>query len=196
MRWYFLIFGICNLVALGVAFLLSLHVLEEYFSYFTVLSNILITVVFLYFGLTKTKNPLQSKFIKLFYGPAVLYMTITGIVYWTILHGGKQLTTDVEWITLVLHGLMPLAVILGWVLRPYKKYTLESIGFWLVFPVIFVCYTLLHGPFIHWYPYPFLDPLVVGYKGVVLWSCGILGGSFVVSLGLLQFTRISRFKLR
>lgn len=196
MRWYFLFFGIINFIALITAFALSLNVLVEYFSYFTILSNILITVVFFFVGFSSAKNVLQQKFIKLFYGPAVLYMTITGIVYWTILHGGKQLTTDVEWITLVLHGLMPLAVIFGWILLPYKKYSMESVGFWLVFPVLFVCYTLLHGPLIHWYPYPFLNPLVVGYKGVVLWSLGILGGSFVVSLGLLQIAKVSNFKLR
>ena len=180
MRWYFLFLGLVNFVALGVAFVLSLHVLWEYFSYFTVLSNICITVVFLYIGFAGLKKSKKSSFIRVFYGPSVLYLCMTGIVYWTILHGGKQLTTDVEWITLVLHGLMPIGVVVGWVLFSIKNYTWKNVFSWLSFPLLFVVYTLLHGPFVQWYPYPFLNPTLVGYRGVGEWTAGILAGAFLV----------------
>ncbi|HSD98145.1 MAG TPA: Pr6Pr family membrane protein [Patescibacteria group bacterium] len=190
MRWYFVFFGLVNFIALFVAFILSLNVIADYFSYFTVLSNILVTGIFLTIGLFGFKKMKKSRFISIFYGASVLYMGITGIVYWTILHGGKQLTTDVEWITLVLHGLMPIAVVVGWILIS-KHYTWKHILSWLLFPFFFVIYTLIRGFFVHWYPYPFLNPSLVGYEGVVIWTFGILTGSFFVGLFLLLLGKVS-----
>jgi hypothetical protein len=52
----------------------------------------------------------------------------------------------------------------------------------LVFPVAWILYTLVRGPLVTnpvtkdpwWYPYPFLDPhLVGGYGGVALYVVGI-----------------------
>lgn len=194
MRWYFLLFGLINLLALGVALLLSLTVIVDYFSYFTILSNILITVVFLTLGASPLKTLKKNMFIQNCYGPAVLYMCITGIVYWTILHGGKQLTTDVEWITLVLHGLMPIAVVVGWVVFPIKTYTWKSVAMWLIFPLTFVVYTLFRGVFVHWYPYPFLNPTIVGYRGVGEWTLGILVGAFLVGNTLLFLAKLNKSK--
>src|SRR5579872_813265 len=189
MRWYFFVFGCINLLALGIAFALSLSVVVEYFSYFTVLSNILITAVFLSIGFLGPKRAGKEKVIQALYGPAVLYMGITGIVYWTILHGGKQLTTDVEWITLVLHGLMPIMVTIAWLFfKPFFKYSWQHVAYWLLFPLLFVGYTLLRGPSAHWYPYPFLNPLLVGYTGVMVWTGGILAGGFVLGFLLIQLS--------
>lgn len=188
MRWYFLLFGLINFLALGVAFALSLQVVIEYFSYFTVLSNILLTIVFLSIGLGKANA--KSTLVKTLYGPAVLYMSITGVVYWTILHGGKQLTTDVEWITLILHGLMPIAVVIAWLFfRPVVQYSWKQVLIWLLFPLLFVVYTLLRGSFAHWYPYPFLNPTLVGYQGVLLWTIGIEAGGFVIGSFLIFLSK-------
>ncbi len=191
MRKYFLIFGLINFIALLVAFLLSLNVIIEYFSYFTVLSNILITAVFIYIGITPDKKNKKSHLFHKVYGPAVLYMCITGIVYWTILHGGKQLTTDVEWITLVLHGFMPIAVVIGWIIFPPRpNYSWKVVFTWLIFPSIFVIYTLTRGLFVNWYPYPFLNPNIGGYNGVAIWTIGILTGAFIVGQILRWISKI------
>ena len=180
MRWYFLLLGLVNFVALGVALILSLTVLGEYFSYFTVQSNILVTAVFLTIGLSNPKTVRKNKFLQWCYAPAVLYMCITGIVYWTILHGGRVLTTDVEWITLVLHGIMPIAAVVGWFLYAGKRYSWKNVFVWLVYPLVFVMYTLSRGQYVDWYPYPFLNPTLIGYTGVAAWTVGIITGAFLV----------------
>lgn len=183
-RFYFLFFGLLNTVALVTAFLDSLHVIVTYFSYFTVLSNILATILFLSVGIFNLK---KNKVITLLHGPATLYMSITGIVFWTILHGGHALTISYEWIDLVLHGVMPIAVFVGWLLYPpFKRIPFESAIKWLAFPLLFVFYTLIRGPIVHWYPYPFLNPaLVGGYWGVFLYVLGILLGSWFLAIFLI-----------
>ncbi len=159
-RLYFLFFGILDTAALTAAFLLSLNVIVIFFSYFTVLSNITISAIFLYFGFSGVRK--TSKTLDWIYGAAVLYMTITGIIYWSILVNAHSLALD-PWVNLTLHGVMPIASFLGWVLFPSgKKLEYKIVLQWLVFPVIFSAYTLIRGPFVHWYPYPFLNPVTSG----------------------------------
>jgi hypothetical protein len=45
----------------------------------------------------------------------------------------------------------------------------------LIFPIVFVIYTEVRGPFAQWYPYFFLDPQKVGGVGIlVLWIIGLM----------------------
>jgi hypothetical protein len=44
----------------------------------------------------------------------------------------------------------------------------------LIFPVLYLVYVLVRGNSIGWYPYPFLNPaLVGGYGGVAAYAAGI-----------------------
>ena len=193
LKIYFLCFGLLDAVALSVAFYYSLSVIGTFFSYFTVLSNIFITIVFLFLGLYKKKK--IPKLIIALYPPAVLYMTITGIVFWTILRNNHHLET-IMWINLVLHAAMPIAVFIGWVLFSPRKYIPFKTAFaWLIFPLFFVFYTLVRGPIVNWYPYPFLNPKIIGgYEGVFLYVLGILAGSFVVSLFIISISNAKNKK--
>ena len=81
---------------------------------------------------------------------------------------------------------MPVALLLDWVCAP-PKYRLELRWrlLWLVFPLLFLIYTLLRGASVDWYPYPFLDPSRVGgYAGVAAYSVVILA-VFVMFAALL-----------
>ncbi len=180
-RIYFLAFGTLDLIALVVAFIYSLKVIDIYFSYFTVLSNILATFVFLIYGFG-----FKSKLVNRLYGPSVLYMSITGVVFWTILRN-HHLVASVPWITIVMHGVMPIVVFLSWVFSSTKlKLVYKDAFIWQVFPLFFVVYTLIRGPFVHWYPYFFLNPgRVGGYLGVSKYVIFILVGSYLLSLALI-----------
>jgi hypothetical protein len=119
------------------------------------------------------------------FAPAVLYMTITGIVFWTILRNNHLQT--VPWINIVLHGIMPIAAVTAWIVFTEKRtIPLRITILWLLFPVFFVCYTLIRGPFAHWYPYPFLNPETTGgYMKVAISSILILAGGWLLSLSML-----------
>ncbi len=189
-RLYHLLFGVFNLIALLTAFYLSRNFIVDYFSYFTILSNILATTVFLYFGFGEQKTVANSKLLAMVYPPSVLYMMITGIVFWILLHGGHALPTTTQWITLELHGVMPVAVLVGWLLfPPAKRIAWQSVWKWLIFPLGFVFFTLVRGSLVHWYPYVILNPATAGgYVGVLKYVVGILLGSWVIAYLLVQVT--------
>jgi hypothetical protein len=46
---------------------------------------------------------------------------------------------------------------------------------WLIFPAVYLVYSLVRGPIADWYPYPFLDPdHGDGYANVALTSAAVL----------------------
>jgi hypothetical protein len=98
-------------------------------------------------------------------GAAVLYMTTTGIVYALLLRDvDVQTPAYANW---VLHVIVPILVIVEWLLAPERT---TRAWIWLSFPLAYVAYTLLRGPIVDWYPYPFLDPRQNGSGEVLLSS--------------------------
>ncbi len=81
----------------------------------------------------------------------------TGIVY-AVLLAGKHDT--IPWANDVLHRLMPVAVALDWLLDPpHAPLPLRRVVLaWMAFPLLYIAYTLVRGPLVHWYPYFFVDP--------------------------------------
>lgn len=155
--------------------------LVNFFSYFTIQSNILAASIFILMG----KAALLGITIKqraLVRGAAVLYMTITGIVYALLLSGvDVRLGITMPWVNTVLHYIMPVAVLLDWFIDPpAKRISFRAALVWLAFPLVFVAYSLIRGAATGWYPYPFLNPDSHGYTGVVLISVVLLAAAVVL----------------
>ena len=193
-RPFYLFFGLLNSIALLAAFYLSLKILPIFFSYFTVLSNILITGFFIYLGISNPKR--ISNNLNWLRGAAVLYMSMTGVIYWSILVNNHSLSID-PWINLTLHGIMPIAAFLSWILFPLSNKLVYKNAFqWLSLPLLFVTITLLRGYYINWYPYFFLNPQVEdGYLKVVLNIFGILLCSAAAGLALIWVGKIRQKSL-
>ena len=139
-------------VTLGEKFETANHL-----SYFTVLSNVFAAVV----ALLGVFGPVSAQLR----GAAVLYMATTGIVYWLLLQGiDVQTPAYANW---VLHTVVPILVVVEWLLAPGKT---KRAWIWLSFPLAYLTYTLVRGPIVGWYPYPFMDPRQNGY-GTVLLTC-------------------------
>lgn len=153
----------------------------NFFSFFTIESNIFAAAVFLLsaFAIAGGK---QAGHITMLRGAATLYMVTTGVVFAVLLAGIEGVVlTAVPWDNIVLHYIMPIAVLADWIVDPPKK----RIGFrrallWMVFPLIYVAYSMLRGPLVGWYPYPFLDPATNGYGGVAVVSVGIVATVLVM----------------
>ena len=79
----------------------------------------------------------------------------------------------------LVHTVVPLLTVLGWLIFGPRGYTSRRIA-WLslLFPAAWLVFTLIRGAVIHWYPYPFIDVSVIGYGKAIL-------NSFWVSLLLL-----------
>lgn len=140
----------------------------NFLSFFTIESNI-IAVFVLTASALRGRNK-QRAGLDFWRGAATLYLTITGIVY-TLLLSGADVELTLPWVNSVLHYLMPVAILADWLLdRPYKSIPLRQALAWMVFPAVYLIYSLARGPLANWYPYPFLDPTQHDYPRVVLTS--------------------------
>jgi hypothetical protein len=153
----------------------------SFFSYFTILSNLFAAVVLLlgvaWFG----RDSARFDSVR---GAAVVYLATTGITFALLLRDlAEEVQTTTPWVDTVLHRMMPLVVVLDWLIDPPRR-RLEArrVWWWLLFPLLYLPYTLLRGPVVDWYPYPFLDPRPHGYGPVAVASVGVAVGIVVLAL--------------
>lgn len=170
----------------------SLNVIN-YFSYFTNLSNVLAGFVLIISALYLLRSRKKSVTDDLIRGGVTLYMAVTGVVYVTLLIN-EDLGLLMPWVNMVLHIIMPIAIIADWLYQPPRtKLVPKQIAYWLAFPFVFLVYTLIRGAFIGWYPYPFLNPDKVGGYGGVLVYCMVILGAFF-ALGWLLVKASQKFR--
>lgn len=148
----------------------------NFFSFFTIQSNIF-AVVMLMVGAFALYQAKPSKNVAVFRGAVTLYMLITGIVFALLLSGLENVAlTAVPWDNIVLHYIMPIVLLIDWIVdSPTKALRFRQSLIWLIYPILYVVYSLLRGPVANWYPYPFLNPETNGYVGILIISIGILG---------------------
>lgn len=202
MRGSAAIVGVLVWLALGLQLLLSIHTgiangntalvgVARYFSFFTILTNILVALV-----LTVPLVLAESRWERFFSHPSVrtataVYIAIVGIVYSLVLRQiwnpqGWQLVAD-----RMLHDFSPLAYLAFWLaFVPKSKLRWSDLPAWLIYPLGYCLFTLARGAIFNWYPYPFIDAAELGYPQVFL-NILILFAGFSVA-GLI-FIALGRF---
>lgn len=144
----------------------------DYFSYFTVLSNLFAVAILLHGALRPAHA--RSRTVELLRGAAVVYILTTGIVYLVLLSGHAP---SYPWVNAVLHYLMPLAVTLDWLLDPprVRLDPARTVVLWMAFPMLYIIYTLARGAIVDWYPYLFVNPHRSGGYLLVAGECLAVG---------------------
>lgn len=173
---YRLVFGVLTIAAIATQLLdlagRGTFDPVNYFSYFTIQSNLIATAVLL-IGAARWNRP-RSSTLDLVRGGAVVYMSITGIVF-TLLLSGTDVDTAIPWVNTVVHELMPIVMVIDWLLDPpERRITFQRSLLWLSYPAVWIVYILIRGAAVGKYPYPFLDPANGGYGSVAVYSVAIL----------------------
>lgn len=163
----------------------------NFFSYFTIDSNVGTVVVFLVGAVLLIRKLDDPHGFGVFRACVTSYMAVTGIVYNTLLRGVNVADgLVVPWTNEVLHVVGPLLIILDWLFAPGRvRLEWKHIGVIVIFPLVWSVYTMIRGPLAYnelahkptWYPYPFLDPSLSaeGYVSVafyVVLIAAIIGG--------------------
>jgi hypothetical protein len=145
---------------------------SDYFSYFTVLSNLFAAAMLLYGAFRPARA--RARTVELLRGAAVVYILTTGIVYLLLLSGHAP---AYAWVNAILHYLMPSAVTLDWLLDPprVRLDPARTVVLWMVFPLLYVIYTLARGAIVDWYPYFFVNPHRAGGYLLVAGDCVAVG---------------------
>jgi hypothetical protein len=141
----------------------------RFFSFFTIQTNILVAICFTFLWL-KPKSKWGLFFSKPKNTTAItLYITIVGLVYNAILRFLWAPTGSQKVVDELLHSVIPVLVLLYWILFvPKKALEFKNIFPWLIFPAVYLVYTLIRGAFFSFYPYPFVDVILLGYNSVLL----------------------------
>lgn len=182
-------FGLLVIAAIIVQLVDSLQQerdIVNFFSFFTIQSNILAALILITVGigtLAKKKGSPQFAFLR---GAATLYMIMTGIIFALLLSGLQQaLQTTIPWVNTVLHYIMPVVMLLDWLLYPpAQRVPFKKALWWLAYPATYLAYSWGRGAFTHWYPYPFLNPEVNGWSTVFV-TCIVIGIGIVGMIKLI-----------
>ena len=145
--------------------------------FFTILSNILTGVTNGMLSLHPGRCPVGFRIARL---SGLIGIAVTGIVYHGVLAEnhhleGWSLVADV-----ILHSLVPVAAVLGWlVFGPRGQITPRIVKLSILFPAVYCAVTLIRGPLVgDWYPYPFIDVAQHGYARVAV-NCALVAVLFV-----------------
>jgi hypothetical protein len=158
----------------------------NFFSYFTVLSNLGAAIVL--GALTVRPDLLATEPFTILRGAVTLYMIITGIVYNVLLAPQQaDVSTNLDWVNLVVHVIGPIVVLLDWfVERAPIKPSVGQTATWLIFPAVWLLYTMVRGPLAEWYPYPFLDPDEKSVGSIIVMCLAIMV-AFIVIAAILRW---------
>ena len=156
----------------------------NFFCYFTNLSNIMISIVFIISAVRlirgQTKPSASDVAIR---GGATVYIVFVGIVFNTILADG-DVGLIIPWVNVVVHMIVPIAGLVDWIIWPPRRPLPFRITFWwMIWPAVYSIFSVTRGAIDGFYPYPFFNPAASGgYLGVALWCVTLVCTFFVLAL--------------
>lgn len=189
-RGYRLVFA--GLTAVAIVYQLAKNTgsISNFFSYFTIQSNIIGAIVLL-IGAMMVRPPMEPESTSwtLVRGGAAIYLMLTGVIYNTLLRD-VDVQVSAQWVNETLHTIMPIVMLVDLLLAPLaNRLTLRQALGWTVYPLLYLMYSLLRGPIVDWYPYPFVDPRKDGgYPRVALFCIVILLGFLGVTWVLVRLS--------
>jgi hypothetical protein len=146
------------------------------FCFFTVQSNIIVGITCLLLALRLDRRTAVFRVIRL---DGLLGIVVTFLVFHLALSSLQELSGKAAVADLLLHTASPIMCTLGWlVFGPRGWVTWRVVWLSLIFPICWLVFTLVRGPIVNFYPYPFLDVDEHGYPQVLV-NCAIVAILFV-----------------
>jgi hypothetical protein len=163
----------------------------HFFSYFTILTNILAGVALL----APVVAP-ASRTARFLDRPSVRtaiagYIVVVGTVYYALLRNIGHAQGWELFFEHVLHYVTPPLFVLDWLLFVPKGSIPWRTGFaCLGYPAIYAVWTLGHGAVSGWYPYPFVDVADLGYPQALINIAGLVAAFLALELILVAIGRL------
>lgn len=162
----------------------------DYFTYFTILSNILVAVILTILFLNPNRDGRIFRVLRL---DTVLMITVTGVVYNLILAGDSSpqglgaIANSIE------HQITPVLTVLVWlIVGPRGWINPRVIALSFVLPIAWLVFALIRGAIIDAYPYPFVDVVTNGYGTVMINVVGIVVFALILNLIFWGLDRLLR----
>lgn len=156
----------------------------NFFSFFTIQVNSLVVVVFILSALFLALN--KAKKLDALRTATTVLILMVGIGFAVLLSGLQGVAlTAVPWDNTVLHYIIPVAVLIDFLIdKPRTRQSFKKLLVWLLYPAVYVTYSLLRGAMVGWYPYPFLNPANNSYLSIAI----VVAALFAVGIVLFAVT--------
>lgn len=162
---------------------------------FTYQSNFVAALVLLAGAWRLWDNQVDTVKWDLLRGAVVTWMATTGIVHATLPTSSNDtgISYNYAWASDFLHQVMPLVLVLDWLLKsPRHRLAFRQALLWTVYPLAFAAFSLVRGPLVDWYPYPFLDPRENDWATIGAYVVGIAVGFLLFSWLVVTIGNFSR----
>lgn len=168
----------------------------NFFSYFTVQSAFLAVVTLGIAGGFALLAPRDPAWLGVLRTMVTVYVLVSGIVFGIIVAQAstRDYRVDVPWSDTLLHFVVPALAVIAWtadsIMAVNPRVPWATVGWVLVFPTVWLAYTLVRGADLGWYPYFFLDEAQVGGPvGVALYCALVLVIFVTLTAGLVAVNR-------
>lgn len=143
----------------------------DWFSYFTILSNIVVAVVTTMLARSLHRTSTTWSTLRM---DSLVMISVTGLVYAIVLAPAAN-PQGLELVTNSLgHYIIPALTVVLWLLiGPRKQLRPITIFTALIIPIIWAIYTLIRGAIINGYPYGFLNVAELGLGTAIVNIMGV-----------------------
>lgn len=198
--WFRLAVAVLEIVAIvgNFQYVLGfrLFATSNFFSYFTIQSAFLAVVTLVIAGCFALLVPRDPAWLGVLRTMVTVYVVISGIVFGLIVMQAstRDYKVAVPWSDTLLHFVVPALALIAWtadsIIAVNPRVPWPTIGWVLIFPFLWLWYTLVRGGDVGWYPYFFLDETQVGGWGGVVAYCALVLAIFVaITAGLVAVNR-------
>jgi hypothetical protein len=163
--------------------------IANYFSFFTILTNLLVAIALtlfvafprIFLGQFFSRPTVQSAI--------AVYIAVVGAIYSLLLRHQWNPQGLGKLADGLLHDAVPVLYGIYWlVFVPKAQLRWKHALLWLIYPVAYMFYTVARGAATGWYPYPFIDVAVLGYAVALRNATGVLlvfivAGLLAVAIG-------------
>lgn len=167
----------------------------NFFSYFTVLTNVAATLAFIAAVLPQTTWAGRMGRSPQLRAAVAMYIAVVGLTYHFLL---AATWAPQDWALLannLLHYVMPLGFVADWLLfTPKGTLGPRDPVKWLAFPLIYMVWTVMHGALAGWnpgwWPYWFVNIPALGLGKTAFWFAVMLAVFLIVGFGVVAIDRI------
>jgi hypothetical protein len=175
-RLYYALLALVALVGLAIEYGVTLHghpgqIVGRtviFLSFFTTLTNMLVMVASLGAALPSGRlhrwatRPATRAMVS-------LQITVVAVIFQLLLASLVHPTPIGWWGNMLVHQLVPVLWLIGWVLfHPHGGIGGREPWRWLIYPLVYGVWCLIHGAATGWYPYPFLNVATRGMPTVAI----------------------------
>jgi hypothetical protein len=188
--WFTIIVGaFINTISTGLPFVWLIS-----FKYYTMQTNLMVSIWFTLAIIWYNRPDSLEKIMGSLKGAFTLYITTTFVFFAILLQVFYHPTGWAAFSNIILHYVAPIAFIIDWIFTETRiKYKWNYLFYWIIYPISYLVFSMIHGIVSGDYLYPFLD---ISRLGILRYLISIF---FLVGVGIFLaclYIDFNRFRIK